>query len=158
MRHLLAALALALSGIAATPATAADLAVQGAWTRETLKGSDGAVVYLTVVNSGSSPDALVGLSTPIAKAIHLHTMGAMPGMMTMQSVAAIPIPAHSTVQLKPMGAHAMIAGLVQPLSAGQTFPLSLRFERAGVVTVTVQVQGLGGPQEHMHDMHDMHGM
>jgi copper(I)-binding protein len=37
----------------------------------------------------------------------------------------------------------MLMGLKQMLTAGQCFPLTLRFTHAGPVTVNVQVRGLG---------------
>jgi copper(I)-binding protein len=151
------ALALALACMAAAPAMAGDIAVRDAWTRATPKGSDGAVIYLSVVNSGSAPDALVGLSSPVAKVIRLHVsaeMPGMPGMMGMKEVASIPVPAHATVRLEPMGSHAMVSGLGRSLKVGQSFPLTVRFQRGGAQTVKVQVRSLSS----MPSMPSMPGM
>ena len=50
----------------------------------------------------------------------------------------------------------MLTGLMAPLEAGQTFPLVMTFEKAGDVTVTVQVvDKVAGGGDHM-DM-DMNG-
>jgi copper(I)-binding protein len=36
----------------------------------------------------------------------------------------------------------MLVGLTKPLTAGSTFPLTLRFEKAGEITVQVKVATL----------------
>ena len=43
--------------------------------------------------------------------------------------------------------HIMLFGLKKPLVAGERFPLSLQFERAGTVQVEVQVEA-GAAQAH----------
>jgi periplasmic copper chaperone A len=78
----------------------------------------------------------------------------MAGMvMQMRPVAGIDIPAGQPVSLKPGGEHIMLLGLAQPLHEGQTFPLTLTFEKAGsrAVTVTVKKPGAAGPAAaHQH--------
>jgi copper(I)-binding protein len=55
-------------------------------------------------------------------------------------VDAVDVPAGGTVALAPHGAHIMLVGLKAPLKAGQTFPLTLTFEKSGTVTVEVTVE------------------
>jgi copper(I)-binding protein len=43
----------------------------------------------------------------------------------------------------------MLFGLKEPLKSGDKFPLTLRFEKAGEVTVTVNVEAAGAD----HSMH-----
>lgn len=62
------------------------------------------------------------------------------GAMTMREVEAIEIPAGEEVALEPGGYHVMLMELVEPLVAGDTFDLTLTFENAGDVTVTVEVR------------------
>jgi copper(I)-binding protein len=44
--------------------------------------------------------------------------------------------------LKPGGEHIMLLGLNRPLQEGESFPLTLNFERAGPLSVTAVVQKL----------------
>ena len=44
------------------------------------------------------------------------------------------------VELKPGGLHLMFVGLKAPLKAGDKFPLTLTFEKAGTVEVVVNVE------------------
>ena len=59
--------------------------------------------------------------------------------MEMTYVPGIEIPAGKPVSLNPTGLHVWLEGLKQPLQAGQTFPLSLKFQNAGVRRVVVTV-------------------
>jgi copper(I)-binding protein len=64
------------------------------------------------------------------------------GMMEMLPVKSLPIAPGSPIQFSPGGYHIMLTGLIQPLSAGQTFPLTLNFADGGRVTTTVTVQSM----------------
>ena len=59
-------------------------------------------------------------------------------------VATLPVQPGKSVTLAPGGYHIMLTGLKQPLQQGDTFPLTLNFEKAGQVTATVTVQKAGG--------------
>lgn len=67
------------------------------------------------------------------------TMKGGTGAMEMDYVQAIGIPAGAPVSLNPAGLHVWLDGLEKPLKAGETFPLTLRFEKAGARQVTVNV-------------------
>jgi copper(I)-binding protein len=83
------------------------------------------------------------LSTPVAKKAELHTMLMEGTVMKMRRLAGLDIPAGEAVTLKPGGDHVMLMGLNQPLRAGQTFPLTLDFEKAGRRTVMVSIEKAG---------------
>ena len=57
-----------------------------------------------------------------------------------------------------VGHHVMLMGLKAPLKQGESFPLTLTFERAGSVEVMVSVEKIGAtePADHDHGSHD-HG-
>ena len=52
----------------------------------------------------------------------------------------IPVLASGSVELKPGSLHVMLFGLNKELKAGDTFPLTLRYEKGGEHTVQVQVK------------------
>lgn len=64
----------------------------------------------------------------------------MGGTMTMQEVARVEVPAGDTVAFEPGGYHVMLLDLAEPLVAGDTFEMDLTFEKAGTVTVEVEVR------------------
>jgi copper(I)-binding protein len=71
-------------------------------------------------------------------------------VMRMRQVDAIDVPAGQAVELKPGSFHLMLMGLKAPLKAGDRFPLTLKFEKAGEVKVDVAVQTGPAAAEHKH--------
>ncbi len=78
--------------------------------------------------------------------------------MQMRSVeAGVPVLAAQGLELKPGGPlHVMLTDLKQPLKAGDSFPLTLTFEKAGLRDVIVKVERLGamGPTDDVPTNHD----
>ena len=135
-------LVFAIALLAATPAiAAAAITSQTPWSRPAIATG---VVYLTLRNTGATPDRLVKITSPVAKTVELHesmesTM-AMGNVTSMRPVASIAIPAHGSARLAPGGYHAMLIGLIRPLRAGETFPIRLYFAHARPQAATVRVQ------------------
>ena len=89
---------------------------------------------------GRAPIACCRPRSPAAASVELHSMTMDGDVMKMRQVDAIDLPAGQTVELKPGGYHLMLIGLKAPLKAGDKFPLTLKFEKAGEVIVTVKVE------------------
>jgi copper(I)-binding protein len=96
--------------------------------------------YLTIKNTGSTPDKLLKAQGDVAASVELHTMTETNGVMEMRPVDSIEIPANGEVQLKPGGFHVMLIGLKKDLKAGDTVPLTLQFEKAGTIQVVATVR------------------
>lgn len=124
------------------------------WARAAGKMAHSAVAYLTLENSGDAADRLVSASTPTAGQVVFHTHIKDGDIMRMRPVQSIEVGPHAKVTLKPGGLHLMLLDLKGPLEKGSTFALTLRFEKAGAVTVQVPVQAAGamgtGHGEHGH--------
>lgn len=116
---------------------AAPLEVKDAWTRDTVGGTASAAVFMTI--RSPTADRLLSASTPVARKTDLMTMQGGGGAMEMAYLKGIDIPANTPVSLNASGLHVWLAGLAQPLRAGQRFLLTLRFEKAGERTVEVSV-------------------
>jgi copper(I)-binding protein len=138
----------AAAGIEASAAT--GVSVEHAWARATPRGAPNGAAYVTLVNKGSESDRLVAASSPVAVNIQIHEEKTESGISRMRQLDGIDLPPGSTIMLKPSGIHLML-GLKQPLKQGQTFPLTLTFQKAGAVEVTVKVGAVGA-------MDDMSGM
>jgi hypothetical protein len=140
-------LAFAASLVIAGPALAqpTQLAVDNAWAGATPGKAENGAAYVTITSP--TADRLVSASTPVAKKAELHTMSMQGMVMKMRPVSGVDIPPGQPVSLKPGGEHIMLMGLNQPLREGQSFPLTLDFEKAGprTVTVTVEKAGAKGP-------------
>jgi copper(I)-binding protein len=129
-----------------------DMHIMKPWSRPLPAVSTNGAAYMTLVNKGSAPDRLVSVSTPAAKKAEIHTHVMEGGMMKMGRVEALEIVPGEPTVLEPGGLHVMMIGLKEPLVEGKSFPLTLNFERAGSVEVTVRIFE---PEESGHDMkHD----
>ena len=119
--------------------------VTNAWARATPGNATNGAAYATI--QSPTADRLVSVSTPAAKKAELHTMSMQGMVMRMRPLNGLDIPAGQPVALKPGGEHIMLLGLTHPLREGQSFPLTLDFEKAGArtVTVTVEKAGATGP-------------
>lgn len=125
------------------------------YARSTPPGASVGAAYLSISNKGQSSDRLVRASTPRAQAVELHSMSMEGNIMRMRQVQGIAAVAGSTVKLEPGGFHLMLTGLKQPLKAGERFPLTLIFEKAGQVTVDIVVQEAAAAGDHAG--HGAHG-
>jgi copper(I)-binding protein len=115
----------------------APLEIQDVWARDTVGGTANAAVYMTITSP--TPDRLLAASAAVADKTDLMTMQGGNGAMAMTYVEAIDVPAGKAVSLNSAGLHVWLAGLHQPLAAGQSFPLTLEFEKAGERQVSVSV-------------------
>lgn len=129
----------ALTAVAAGSwAQSAAVKVDGAWARPTVAGQSGGGGFLQITG-GAAADRLVGASAAVSKMVELHTMEMDGNVMRMRQVEAIDVPAGATVKLEPGGLHMMFMGLTKTLKAGDSFPLTLRFQKAGEVKVEMKV-------------------
>jgi hypothetical protein len=70
----------------------------------------------------------------------------------------VQVPSGGQVEFKPGGYHVMLFGVRDPLEVGEEFPMTLTFEKAGTVEVTVMVEPVSGPKADAHKGHTMdHG-
>ncbi|MBT9384637.1 copper chaperone PCu(A)C [Pseudooceanicola sp. CBS1P-1] len=101
-----------------------------------------AAAYLTLTNTGPGDDRLTDLSSPAAGRVALHeSRDAGGGVMTMRPLPdGLALPAGQSRSLAPGGLHIMLSDLRAPLSPGSTLTLTLTFQKAGAVTLTLPVQ------------------
>jgi copper(I)-binding protein len=111
------------------------------WARASA-GTTGAA-YMTLRNTGDAADRLIAASSPAAGKTELHTMTMEGDVMRMRPVAGIEVKPHGSTELKPGGLHVMLMGLKGPLKPGDRLALTLKFEKAGEVSVEVPVRAAG---------------
>ena len=120
------------------------LVISQPWARATPAGAPVAGGYIRVTNTGEVADRLVGGSTDIARAVELHEMKTEDGVMKMRPLPdGLVIEPGQTVELKPGGLHLMFPGLKRQLKQGESFKVTLVFEKAGPVTLDFRVEGMG---------------
>src|ERR1700722_3159189 len=123
---------------------AGDLVITQAWSRATPGGAKIGSGYLTIENKGSAPDRLTGVSADAAGKVEVHEMAMNNGVMTMRALdGGLTIDPGKTVKLAPGGYHLMMFDLKAPLKQGDKVPVTLEFEKAGKVSLSLDVQGVG---------------
>jgi copper(I)-binding protein len=134
------------------PEQPADIAVSDGWTREIAPGQSAAAVYLTIANNGAGSDRLVQVESAQGDAA-LHETSSAGGVARMRALdRSLEIGPRSRVELKPGGTHIMVTGLKQRPAQGQTFGLTLGFERSGKRAVAIRVVTAGGEGHAGHGM------
>lgn len=118
--------------------------------RATVPGQPTGGGYLKLINGGAD-DRLLSAQADVSKSVELHVMNMDGDVMRMRQVDDIALPAGKAVALEPGATHIMFVGLKAPLKAGDKFPMKLTFEKAGEVTVTVNVEAAAGAEAaHKH--------
>jgi periplasmic copper chaperone A len=129
--------------VRAQTVTGSSVAVEDAWARATPIRAETGVIYMTLVNGGIVGDRLLGATTPMAERVEFHSNMNDNGVMKMRELSTIGVAPGARVILKPSGTHAMLLGLKQPLKEGQSFPITLTFEKAGKIDVIVSTVKFG---------------
>jgi copper(I)-binding protein len=149
------ALLAAMLAFAATAASAHEykaglLQIQHPWSRATPKGATVAGGYMKIINTGTTPDRLIGGSTLAAPKFEIHEMSMDGGVMKMRMLPkGIEIKPGQTVELKPGGYHLMFVGITAPLQQGKPVKGTLEFEKAGKIEIEYTVEAIGGtPKGH----------
>jgi copper(I)-binding protein len=99
-----------------------------------VRDGEGARVYFDVNSTGKYGDFIVGvLAAPVAKQAQLVDGGASP-------VPRLEIPGASTVKFAPDGPHVVLSDLPRPLTKGETFIVTLQFEKSGGIGIVTVVE------------------
>jgi copper(I)-binding protein len=123
---------------------AGDLVITQAWSRATPSGAKIAGAYVTIENKGAAPDRLIGGAGDVAGRVEIHEMAMDGGVMKMRPLDnGLTIEPGKTVKLAPGGYHLMLFDLKSQLKQGDKIPVTLNFEKAGKVALSLDVQGVG---------------
>jgi len=145
-----------LVGAFTGPASAENaIHVDNARARAVVSAGQTSAIYLTIRNSGTEADRLVGMASQVARSTEMHTTIHDQGIMKMRPLDGVDLPVGGSVDFMPGGNHIMLVGLARPLRAGDRFALTLRFEKAGEVVADVAVVAPGDIQGTSHGGHGM---
>ena len=80
--------------------------------------------------------------------VMIHDVVTVDDVRRMRHVMALDVPANRPVTLAPGAMHLMLTGLHEKLREGEKFPMTLRFENAGEISIDVAILGIAaaGPQ------------
>jgi copper(I)-binding protein len=116
------------------------LVIRNVWARPATEADGLSAVYMVIENTGDQPDLLLRARCRVAADCSLIETKIEGGVMKMQPVDGIDIPAKGTVELKPRGLYIALFGLRHDLNPGDEIELELQFDNAGRVPVKAVVQ------------------
>jgi len=121
-----------------------DLIVTQIQSRVTPPGAKMGVGYLSITNTGSEDDILLGGNAQFASEVQVHTMKMVGDVMQMRRLKdGLVIPAGETIKLAPGSDHIMFVDLKEPLIAdGQNHQVTLKFARAGEIVLAMSIAPL----------------
>ena len=125
----------------ATPALAGDIEVQSPYARSSSMNAMSGAAFMMIQNNGTEEDRLIGVTSPAAKRVELHThIEDANGVMSMVHVEeGLELPASGMIMMQRGGNHVMFMGLTAPFEQGNTVPVTLIFEKAGEMEIEVPV-------------------
>jgi copper(I)-binding protein len=134
-----------MSGTAGDTVKLGDLDISGAFAKAMLPGQPVGGGFFTIRNNGKTDDRLVSVSSPNAGEVELHEMAMQGNIMKMRELKdGIAVPAGETVRLEPGNLHLMFQKVKAPFKQGDSVPVTLTFEKAGKVDVTLKVLSAQG--------------
>lgn len=157
MKRLLITFAL-LSALAACkgqnhePARPAELGVSDAVIRLAPVEGRPAAGYFTVYG-GKTADRLTAISSPSIATIELHENKMTNGMMSMQPLTGMDVPAGGKIAFEPRGNHAMIYGIDPSVKAGGTVTLRFTFQSGATVDAEAKALAMGDDMAMEHEGH-----
>lgn len=130
-----------LAAATALPALAADIMVMDPYARSASPTAMTGAAFMMIHNEGQTDDRLIGVASPAAKRVELHThMEDANGIMKMVHVEeGFALPAGGAIMMERGGNHVMFMGLNDPFEQGEMIPLTLIFETAGEMEIEVPV-------------------
>ncbi len=96
--------------------------------------------YMLITNTTDAPDRLIATEGDAARRIELHQTSLEDGVARMRKVeGGVALAPGATVALERGGLHVMMMGLIAPFSEDATIDLTMIFEKAGPIPVSIPV-------------------
>jgi copper(I)-binding protein len=100
-------------------------------------GAD-APLQLTIVNAGAADDRLVEVSSPVAASVRITGDPRIPGGQALTAGYVEPVASVEARDARPI--EITLVGLIEPVRAGLTYPVTFTFEDAGSLTLALPVE------------------
>ena len=138
---------------AAMAGDAGQVAASHGWIR-VMPGALPAGGYVVLENHGDRAVSLSAASSPAYAEVMLHKSSTDTGMGRMESVDALPIPAHGKAALSPGGYHLMLMKAAAPVKVGDKVRVTLRFADGSTLDTEFEAKPAntvdGGEMPEMH--------
>jgi periplasmic copper chaperone A len=140
MKALIFCCAILLSAVLGQQAGAQDIMIMNPIAAPSLTSqSKTGAVYLSIMNMGKESDQLIALSSPISASAMLHESKDENGVMKMEMLDKLEIPAGAVIDILPGHMHIMLTDLKAPLRVGDHVPLEMTFKKSGKISIDAVV-------------------
>jgi len=119
-----------------------QITVEDAWGRSAPAAATMGAFYMTVKNDGNEADRLMSVTSDACGMAEIHESYTMDnGSMGMRLVeGGLELPAGGSVELNVGGLHVMCMDKMADFAVGDTYNLTLVFEKSGTVEVEVEIR------------------
>lgn len=131
----------ALLGLSSVMAMA-EVQVTDATVRELLPGRSMTAGYFSIKNNTQLAAELIAASSPQFGSVELHQHLHKDGMMKMEQVSSVLIPAGEQVDFKPGGLHLMLFDAKTTVTTGNQIQLNLTFKDGKSIQVQASVSAI----------------
>ena len=132
-----------ISSAAADSYKVGDLVIDAPYSRSTPPLAPVGGGFMTITNNGSEADTLVSGTSTFSKALEIHSMSMLNGIMKMAELEdGLIIPAGETVSLEPGSYHLMFIALAEQLKPDERRKATLTFDKAGDIEVEFVVRDI----------------
>jgi len=152
-------LAASVATLFTVPAFADGMMVMDPYARAASPSAKAGAAFMMLHNTSDTDDVLIAARSDAAKRVELHThIEISEGVLQMTEIeGGIPVPAGGMHEMKRGADHVMLMGLTGPLEQGADIEVTLVFEKAGEVVVTIPVDNARKPGADAHGGHGDHG-
>ena len=149
-------------GLVAAPLGVADpspgeggaaVQLQDAWVRAMPPGQTRTAAYLTVHNPGPGAVTVTGARADVAGRTEMHTSVEVDGMMRMEPVAVLPVPAGARLVFSPGGLHLMLMDLQRVPAVGERVGVCLEIAGRPPACTSAPVRRDAGVASDAHRHH-----
>ncbi|MBY5933937.1 copper chaperone PCu(A)C [Tateyamaria omphalii] len=137
------------------PAFAEGITVLDPYARAASPAAKSGAAFMMIRNETDQDDTLIAARTDAAARVELHThIEVSDGVLQMTEIdGGIDLPAGGTHHMLRGGDHVMLMGLTAPLEQDATIDVTLVFEKAGEVVVTIPIDNERKPEAGAHGEH-----
>ncbi|WP_299151146.1 copper chaperone PCu(A)C [uncultured Tateyamaria sp.] len=142
----------------AVPAWADGIMIMDPYARAASPAAKSGAAFMVIHNTSDQDDRLIAARTDVAKRVELHThIETGDGVMQMTEIeGGIDLPAGATHHMMRGADHVMLMGLNGSLEQDAEIEVTLVFEKAGDVVVTIPVDNARKPEAGAHGGHADH--
>ncbi len=124
--------------------------IDNAWIREAPPVVKVLAGFMSISNPADKTVVLTSAESPLFEKIELHRSILENGMARMERQKQVEIPAGGKLELSPGGLHLMLVNPKQPLKAGDTVEIIVKFEQRKSSPVVFTVRSADNVEHHHH--------